>query len=908
VILRSIRVSGWRCFADVITVGPFQEGLNVIHAPNATGKSTLFEAIRRGLLDGHRVGGKEVEVIRPWGRALAPAVTVEFSHGGQEYRIAKRFLDNPSSKLGRKEGSRFVSLAEAGKADEMVRTMISRNAPGRGLSRPENWGLAQVLWTTQGDLALEGLSGDLVADISSSLGRQVAEPSAGPVERKVEESYLRIYTPGGKYRVGKDASLVVQLGHSLESARGERAAAVTRQRDYEEAARRVEDLRARRAQARRDEQRLGEEMKQARARAESFRELMSERNERTARAGEQEAKHADLKRRMDEIVNTRGEIKKAADSLQKMVGDLPLHQRELRQREKEAAGAKSALENVRSERPKVDAARELAEQARQFVENARALAALDAELQKITTALEALNRRKRERAEHVAPDDNAMRAIRRVVKKRDEAQLLIEASLITLEVVPEKGGKLVVIAGEELGEVQLSAGVPTRVSGSPEVVADLPGISRLRASGPAGSVEEHRAERAEVERELRRLTEPFGTSDVESLEALVEKRRALDRKIVEADTQIETWLSGRTLDEIQRQRSEVQAVCARVIQDHPEWERKPPDPSALKSDADAAGYSFVRQVEKAESGWDAAQNALTAARGRSEQASSQAEGIRTMITSLETRLAELTGDGKSDEQRAEEITGIRLSWDAARTKLQDIERQLSEFRDDPVDTASRLERQLQSAEDAARKAGEDEKTEEGKLQMLGGQGPYSELVAAEEKVASLQAEVAAEELRAGAIRLLYDTLKQCQAEAAAAVAGPVEAVATQMVQRIAGGRLGRLKLGQTFGPAGVVPEISGEEAPLDSVSGGEREQIYLATRLALAEVLAREERQMVVLDDVMTFTDAGRMARVMAILEEEAQRLQIVILTCHPERYRGLNGALFIDLEDLLAAGRAGAV
>jgi uncharacterized protein YhaN len=62
----------------------------------------------------------------------------------------------------------------------------------------------------------------------------------------------------------------------------------------------------------------------------------------------------------------------------------------------------------------------------------------------------------------------------------------------------------------------------------------------------------------------------------------------------------------------------------------------------------------------------------------------------------------------------------------------------------------------------------------------------------------------------------------------------------------------------------------------------------------------------VVLDDVMTFTDAGRMARVMAILEEEARHLQIMILTCHPERYRGLNEAQFIDLEDRLAASRAG--
>ncbi len=250
-ILRSIRVSGWRCFADAVTVGPFQEGLNVIYAPNATGKSTLFEAMRRGLLDGHRVGGKEVEVIRPWGRALAPTVTVEFSHGGQEYRITKRFLDSPSSKLERKEGGGFVSLADSGNADEMVRTMISKNAPGRGLSRPENWGLAQVLWTTQGDLVLGGLSGDLVADISSSLKKQVAEPSASPIEKKVEEAYLNIFTPTGKFRAGKDASAVVQLEEKLEAARAERAAAVTKQRENEDASRRVEDLRATRKQARR---------------------------------------------------------------------------------------------------------------------------------------------------------------------------------------------------------------------------------------------------------------------------------------------------------------------------------------------------------------------------------------------------------------------------------------------------------------------------------------------------------------------------------------------------------------------------------------------------------------------------------------------------------------------------------
>jgi uncharacterized protein YhaN len=88
-----------------------------------------------------------------------------------------------------------------------------------------------------------------------------------------------------------------------------------------------------------------------------------------------------------------------------------------------------------------------------------------------------------------------------------------------------------------------------------------------------------------------------------------------------------------------------------------------------------------------------------------------------------------------------------------------------------------------------------------------------------------------------------------------------------------------------------------ESVSVDQISGGEREQVYLATRLALAEVLAQGERQLVVLDDVLAATDAGRLARVMDVLEEAALRLQLLILTCHPERYRGLEGASFIDLE-----------
>jgi len=46
-ILRSIAVRGWRCFADPMTVGPFGDAINVIHAPTgASSTATASAAVK----------------------------------------------------------------------------------------------------------------------------------------------------------------------------------------------------------------------------------------------------------------------------------------------------------------------------------------------------------------------------------------------------------------------------------------------------------------------------------------------------------------------------------------------------------------------------------------------------------------------------------------------------------------------------------------------------------------------------------------------------------------------------------------------------------------------------------------------------------------------------------------------
>lgn len=899
-ILRSIAIRNWRCLIGPIAVGPFAEGLNVLHSPNATGKSTLFEAMRRGLLDGHRITGREVEALRPWGRALAPEVIIEFSHAGVECRVTKGFLENAKAVLEKREDGRYRRVAEGEAADAQTRAILRGNPPGRGPARPENWGLAQALWAPQGNLAIAGFSGNLLADIRISLGAQVTGPEAAPLENSIERAYLELFTPVGKLRSGKDAPLLVQLQKRLAEAIERRDAAEELQRQFEETGRRVEDLRARHRQARLDADEIAETAKKAQAGAESYRALRSQESEHLARSEAAETRYGQLRSHIEAIESARDDLTKAEGELDRLKAELPLRIREVENREIETARAKAELEDARRGRKDVDRARSLAELARQLLEAQGALVKIDKLLGRISTAQKELASRKKERADFLAPDAATLRSVRKELQDRDRAQLQIDAALITLEIVPEKSEALEVLAGEETGRMPLEAGRPTQVKGSPEVAVDWPGVGRLRALGPTGSIDQLRTERDEAQQRLTGLTDRFGTTDIEKLEALSERARAVESAVTDAQTRLDTLLSGRSVEDIRQERTRLWAARKTIVNQHPEWETNTPDAEALARAAEVARNSFIAGVESAEGRWEAAQRALTLTATQRAQLETKLQETQKHIESLRSRISELTKDGLTDSERQEELAKRALEWDAARARLKETQKKLSEFVEDPALALERLERQRQAAEKEAVEVKGQEEKEKGRLEQLAAQGPYSGWARADEEVARLEQRIGEEEARVGAIRLLRSVVSDRRSRALAGVAAPVESAATRTLRRIVGRPFGRLRLDEAFKPVQFVPEVSESPVPLDCMSGGEQEQLYLATRLALADLLAKEERQLVVLDDVLAFTDTGRLARVMRIIEEAAQRLQVLIITCHPERYRGLEHARFLDLEAAL--------
>ena len=95
------------------------------------------------------------------------------------------------------------------------------------------------------------------------------------------------------------------------------------------------------------------------------------------------------------------------------------------------------------------------------------------------------------------------------------------------------------------------------------------------------------------------------------------------------------------------------------------------------------------------------------------------------------------------------------------------------------------------------------------------------------------------------------------------------------------------------------PDASGTSVEPDLFSAGAREQLYVIAASAVAELLSSSEPQIVVLDDALVFTDFHADTTACSrFVKQLSEKMQILILTSHEDRFRALPGARF-DVAEL---------
>jgi DNA repair exonuclease SbcCD ATPase subunit len=287
-------------------------------------------------------------------------------------------------------------------------------------------------------------------------------------------------------------------------------------------------------------------------------------------------------------------------------------------------------------------------------------------------------------------------------------------------------------------------------------------------------------------------------------------------------------------------------------------------------------------------------------------AEEQAEGARRQLADAEAALRRGEQEIGDDEAVRRAVTAASCALLEQRTVVESLDAEIESLGPEAA------ELRVQRADKAVRAARAEHEKLRAETSELRGKLLAGDLLGLHERLgcarsALLAADAQAQRLteRVEAVRLLHETLERRHALARQALLEPLQReiapLARLLMPRAA------VRIDDGLGVASVTRKEHGEDE-FESLGGGSREQFGLLVRLAMAKVLGGDEPLPVMLDDSLVFTSSLRFEGVANLLAHVARSLQVIVFTCHWDRFRPLGPDRAIDLEQAKseAAERAG--
>ena len=199
-ILHSIELENFGRFIQPARFEFAPGRVNLLTGPNGSGKSTVLAALSAAFVVPHPSASDDIRRWQPWGRDLAPRVTVEFTSGGVRYRLSKTFTfsNRARAELEQLEGGQFRPVCAADAVEQRIPEFLGgRRRPGVG-ARTREWLIAGVLWARQNGLAELRLEAPVQEAVRKSLGEQVRSGLPKTLMDEVHRLYVNDWTPTGR--------------------------------------------------------------------------------------------------------------------------------------------------------------------------------------------------------------------------------------------------------------------------------------------------------------------------------------------------------------------------------------------------------------------------------------------------------------------------------------------------------------------------------------------------------------------------------------------------------------------------------------------------------------------------------------------------------------------------------------
>ncbi len=894
-IIQSIQVENLGPFRHLVKVGPMQKDLHILSDKNEQGKSTLIKAAVRCLFDKHTCKDSSIKDLQPAGSELAPKVTVCFSQNDKAFKIHKRFLNQPISQFYERQNNDWTLIADGDAADEKVFELLESEQPGRGATKPSHWGLMRYLWAMQGEpISWPDWQGETGEKVKSHLAKVQIDSSTDELARVAQEIAGQLYTATGKPRKGG------LLKAELDSIDELKSELLDTQRQMEDLEAREVRFQSLQPNIQRLEKELAEagiearELRRNGAIAESvlFELKILEQNLKNAEKLLQEIQtekqnlnqlQESLKDYEKLALEARNKSKKTVTSQQKHAAELDKVrtlklsvQRQLKQIEQQLERTQSILE-LRNKQQRLES-----------------LSRLYSKAQDSDKAVQSFRKELKELPDMTPKKLSKLEEMERSIR---EKEVKLQATGLTIELNPDLTGE----GSVELDGVKETLNY-TRHS-SKTLRATRTALLQLKDWGAisirSGS-EEISALVDSLDSERNSWNAALAEMEVKGIDSardIIRKRDELKSRIREKESALKGMLED--WDDLESLRSETERISKSC--------------QNLDSQLGLNDSEVVETVIELESTLVSQKVELKSKRAElvniEDQINSQQDRLQTIISdshASNNEVARIESEISAARQRINDINqryknGMDEAFSKAQLEFVKAEARLTEKKKDLPENYSTLperNRRATAAEAEIRQELEKCRREvtllEGELKASGASGLYSEETRLLEAIEQAESRIAELQTDGNAARLLSSLIDYRKNQATQTVLGPLEERLSQQFALLTGYDDRRVFLNDQLAITGIGRESA--TIPFDSLSQGAREQLVLSLRLAVAEELSNDGMvQCLILDDVLVNSDKERRERIMDVLSAAKEKFQILLLTCHPDWYRGLGSKVEIQ-------------
>jgi DNA repair exonuclease SbcCD ATPase subunit len=873
----------------------FHPRLTLLGGANETGKSTLVEALHKGLFLKASATGKGVEELRSSRHGGQPEVEIGFAAGGREWLLRKRFSGSSGTvQLGDGAGTQLSGPA----AEDQLAALLGVKGPveGRRISQlPQRWA---HLWVRQGEAGANPLDADATSYDLERLVQQLQQRGSSaalesPLDRRVEarlqSELAQLFTATGKVKAGSplaSAQLaetqaaarlsearerLAELHSALEELqridsrlqaidRQERPALEAQLRQLGQAQRALEQAEARMALERSRRDPLAQQLQNLNSQLQQRTQLDSER--RQAQADRDQAQRA----RADQLQQQQA----IAQQLEALTMNLKALQAELGERAQALELGQLVLDQIGVEQR----AGELAEMRSRFSRLQEEAAAVKGQLAALApiTAEQLQGLRQAERQLGLArARAEAMAATVSVVAADQRLQL---------DGRPLRPGEAIQIA--HAADLQVGTGVRLRIQ-----------------PGGGEALEQAGSEQTAAEQALAALLQSLAVADGDGAEQRLRQRTALEGELQQlrrAASDIPWQQLDSQIASLAARRRQLQEALAQ--QQHPLEQLRAS--GTLPAEDGLAGWlpEARQRQQQTQARWQALQQQQQVLLRQQQELQLQHSGnqlgeLEGRLTALEQRHATLhaqQGDHAGLTIQAEAVQQQLAQHDL---QLQTLEQELVTLRQQgsaDVQTAAsqRLQLLLAEKDSLLTQRGHNEQL----CRSLGGSDPQAACEQAEAAWDSAREHCGAIQARADALRTLLERFRSARSSLADRYSQPMgEAIAGHLASLGSGTDAALLQFDASEGFAALQLRQGSESFSFERLSGGTREQVAAAVRLALAEVLAPTYDGVLplVFDDAFTNSDPERVDGLQRMLERASGRgVQVLLFSCTPNDYADL--------------------